>query len=164
MKPERSKICRWRPKITDSVSSSPGLSLKVKVKSSRSVVSDSSRPHGLQPTRLLRPWDFPGKSTGVGCHCLLRHISYSEENLDMGGSLSISIVFCRIILIAGWYCNLKFHPQASVPRPPVDSVATQWHKRISNDFSLELEGRIASSYQGCISKASAGKWIGYFPS
>ena len=23
-------------------------------------------------TRLLRPWDFPGKSTGVGCHCLLR--------------------------------------------------------------------------------------------
>ena len=37
---------------------------KVKVK---------SRPHGLQPTRLLRPWDFPGKSTGVGCHCLLRY-------------------------------------------------------------------------------------------
>ena len=26
------------------------------------------RPHGLQPTRLLHPWDFPGKSTGVGCH------------------------------------------------------------------------------------------------
>ena len=38
---------------------------------SRSVMSDSSRPHGLQPTRLLRPWDFPGKSTGVGRHCLL---------------------------------------------------------------------------------------------
>ena len=28
-------------------------------------MSDSSRPRGLQPTRLLRPWDFPGKSTGV---------------------------------------------------------------------------------------------------
>ena len=39
---------------------------------SRSLMSDSSWPHGLQPTRLLRPWDFPGKSTGVGCHCLLR--------------------------------------------------------------------------------------------
>ena len=38
---------------------------------SRSVVSDSLRPHGLQPTRLLCPWDFLGKSTGVGCHCLL---------------------------------------------------------------------------------------------
>ena len=33
---------------------------------SRSVVSDSWRPHGLQPTRLLCPWGFPGKSTGVG--------------------------------------------------------------------------------------------------
>ena len=43
-----------------------------KWKWSLSVVSDSSRPHGLQPTGLLRPWDFPGKSSGVGCHCLLR--------------------------------------------------------------------------------------------
>ena len=30
------------------------------------------RPHGLQPTRLLRPWDSPGKNTGVGCHLLLQ--------------------------------------------------------------------------------------------
>ena len=36
-------------------------------------MSDSSRPHGLQPTRLLCPWDFPGKRTGVGCHCLLQN-------------------------------------------------------------------------------------------
>ena len=43
-----------------------------KWKWSRSVVSDPQRPHGLQPTRLLRPWDFPGRSTGVGCHCLLQ--------------------------------------------------------------------------------------------
>ena len=42
-----------------------------KGKWSRSVVSDSSQPHGLQPTRLLRPWNFPGKSTGMGCHRLL---------------------------------------------------------------------------------------------
>ena len=37
----------------------------------RSVLSDSSRPYGLQPPRLLHPWDFPCKSTGVGWHCLL---------------------------------------------------------------------------------------------
>ena len=36
-----------------------------KGKWSRSVVSDSSWPHRLQPTRLLRPWDFPGRSIGV---------------------------------------------------------------------------------------------------
>ena len=42
-----------------------------KWKWSCSVVSDPQRPHGPQPSRLLRPWDFPGKSTGVGCHCLL---------------------------------------------------------------------------------------------
>ena len=44
---------------------------KVKVKSNwglDSVVSSPQLPYGLQATRLLRPWDFPGKSTGVGCH------------------------------------------------------------------------------------------------
>ena len=45
-----------------------------KWKGSCSAVSDSSRPHGLQPTRLLHPWDFPGESTGVGCHRLLHGI------------------------------------------------------------------------------------------
>ena len=44
-----------------------------KWKGSRSVVSDPQRPYGLQPTRLLHPWDFPGKSTGVGCQ--LSHFS-----------------------------------------------------------------------------------------
>ena len=44
-----------------------------KWKWSRSVVSDSLRPHGLQPIRLLRPWEFPGMTTGVGCQCLLHN-------------------------------------------------------------------------------------------
>ena len=34
-------------------------------------MSDPQRPYGLQPTRLLHPWYFLGKSTGVGCHRLL---------------------------------------------------------------------------------------------
>ena len=37
-----------------------------------SVVSDSVRPHRRKPTRLPRPWDSPGKNTGVGCHFLLQ--------------------------------------------------------------------------------------------
>ena len=43
-----------------------------KWKWSRSVMSNPQWSHGLQPPRLLHPWGFPGKSTGVGCHCLLR--------------------------------------------------------------------------------------------
>ena len=36
-----------------------------------SVVSNSVQPYGLQPIRLLCPWDSPGKNTGVGfCACL----------------------------------------------------------------------------------------------
>ena len=37
-----------------------------------SVMSNSLWPHGPWPTRLLRPWDSPGKNTGVGCHFLLQ--------------------------------------------------------------------------------------------
>ena len=37
------------------------------------------RPHGLYPTRLLCPWDFPCKYTGVGCHFLLQGIFLSQE-------------------------------------------------------------------------------------
>ena len=46
---------------------------KWKVMWSHSVISDSLKPHGLQPTRLLCPWGFPGKSSGAGYHCLLQY-------------------------------------------------------------------------------------------
>jgi len=52
-------------------------------------VSYSSRPHGLEPTRLLRPWDFPGKSAGVGCH-----IGFSEKD----------ICFCFIDYVKAFDC------------------------------------------------------------
>ena len=43
--------------------------------------------HGLQPTRLLHPWDFPCKSTGVGGHCLLPYLCTSLPTGD--GALEI---------------------------------------------------------------------------
>ena len=49
-------------------------------KGSRSVRSDSLRPHGLQPARLLHPWDFPGKNTGVGCHRLFWNPPLTHPN------------------------------------------------------------------------------------
>ena len=47
---------------------------------------DSSQPHGLQPTRLLCPWDFPGKSTEVACHCLLTYAEYIMGNARLDES------------------------------------------------------------------------------
>ena len=61
-------ILRARTLEWVAISFSNAWKWKVKVKS-----LSRYRPHGLQPTRLLCPWDFPGKSTGVGCHRLLQN-------------------------------------------------------------------------------------------
>ena len=53
-----------------------------KWKWSHSVMSDSWWPHGLQPTRLLHPWDFPDKSTGVGCHCLFHFLVHHNSKMN----------------------------------------------------------------------------------
>ena len=46
-----------------------------------------------EPTRLLHPWDFPGKSTGVGCHCLLQCSLVISNFLEKVSSLSHSVIF-----------------------------------------------------------------------
>ena len=43
-------------------------------------MSDPVRPHRRQPTRLPRPWDSPGKNTGVGCHFLLQCMKMKSES------------------------------------------------------------------------------------
>ena len=43
-------------------------------------MSDSVRPQRWQPTRLPRPWDSPGKNTGVGCHFLLQCMKVKSES------------------------------------------------------------------------------------
>ena len=43
-------------------------------------MSDSVRPHRQQPTRLPRPWDSPGKNTGVGCHFLLQRTKVKSQS------------------------------------------------------------------------------------
>ena len=113
-----------------------------KWKWSRSVLSDSSRPHGLHPTRLLHPWDFPGKSTGVGCQCLLRQCSHGHL-LFWGAIFIVSSVLkifsASYLLLTGWdseakvgtslhghlflrnqkpFWNPDVHPQAGIPSFP----------------------------------------------
>ena len=43
-------------------------------------MSNSLPPHGLEPARLLCPWDFPGKNIGVGCHFILQGIFLTQRS------------------------------------------------------------------------------------
>ena len=61
------------------------------------------RPHRRQPTSLLHPWDFPGKNTGVGYHCLLhdqpkQHIKkqrhYFANKVHLVEDMVFPVVMC----------------------------------------------------------------------
>ena len=53
-------------------------------------MSDSVRPYRWQPTRLPRPWDSPGKNTGVGCHFLLQCIKVKSASEFAQSCLTLS--------------------------------------------------------------------------
>ena len=60
---------------------------------SHSVVSDSLRSYGLSPPRLLCPWDFSGKNSGMGCHSLLHGI-FPTQGLNLGLPHCRHILYC----------------------------------------------------------------------
>ena len=72
-----------------------------------SVVSDSVRPQRRQPTRLCRPWDSPGKNTGVGCHFLLQCMKVKVK----GKSLS-----CLQLLATPWTAAHQTSPSMGFSR------------------------------------------------
>ena len=49
--------------------------------------------HGLEPTRLLCPWNFLGKNTGVGCHSLLQRV-FLTQGWNRGLPLCRQILYC----------------------------------------------------------------------
>ena len=53
-------------------------------------MSNSVRPHRRQPTRLPRPWDSPGKNTGVGCHFLLQCMKVKSASEVAQSCLTLS--------------------------------------------------------------------------
>ena len=69
----------------------PFRSLLINESVSYSVMFNSLRPHRLQPTRLLCPWNSPGKNTGVGSHSLLQGI-FQTQGSNPG------LLHCRQIL------------------------------------------------------------------
>ena len=109
-------------------------------------MSDSLQPHGLQPTRLLHPWDFLGKSTGVGCHCLL----YNPANV--GNLISSSSSFSEPSLDS-W--KFLIHIPAMLARSP---VAVPHHWAYANNTRI-LERISASHFSMPFSSSAANYWV-----
>ena len=82
-----------------------------KWKWSRLVVSDPQRSHGLQPSRLLCPWGFPGKSTGVGCHRLLRMFLIVATLMDVRCYLIVVLIYIFLMInnFGIFICSLVIH-------------------------------------------------------
>ena len=84
-------------------------------------MSDSVRPHRQQPTRLPRPWDSPGKNTGVGCHFLLQ---------CMEGKGKVKSLSCVRLLAAPW----------TAARPPLHLyLYTGFHVKTSQGIISTLD-------------------------
>ena len=78
-----------------------------KWKWSCSVMSNSSPPHGLQPTKLLHPWDFPGKSTGVGCHWLLWKLNRVKWNWNVASEKQTDLHRNSLWRQVSTFCNIS---------------------------------------------------------
>ena len=73
-----------------------------KWKWSSSVVPDSATPW-TEATRILHPWDFPGRSTGVGCHCLLHGCIYLCIYVSIT-SYWVYLAICVCICVVIYMC------------------------------------------------------------
>ena len=56
------------------------------------------------------PWDFPGKSTGVGCHCLLQSFNYLQifQKILISMMLKFPLILCLFFVMLGLHCHLDF--------------------------------------------------------
>ena len=126
-------------------------------------MSDSVRPHRRQPTRLPRPWDSPGKNTGVGCHFLLQCMKVKSESevtqscptlcdpmdCSLSGSSVHGIFQARILE----WCAIAFseallRPRASLVAQRLKCLPPMWETRVRSldrEDPLEKEMAIHSS-------------------
>ena len=75
---------------------------------SRSVVSDPQRSYGLQPSRLLCPWDFLGKSTGVGCHCLLHPVRETTKFALWSKKSTTKVSLLNACVSSAYFSSISF--------------------------------------------------------
>ena len=74
------------------------------------VISDSLWPHGLQPARLLCPWDSAGKNTGLGCHVLLQGLFLTQGS-------NLGLLHCRWILYCLSHQGSPWYMERALQKP-----------------------------------------------
>ena len=103
-----------------------------------SVISKSLRCCGLQPTRLLCPWYFPGKNIGMGCHFLLREI-FPTQGSNLG------LLLCRWIL----YC--LSHQGIDRMHLLIENFPWKFHPLNYNHITLTIEHHSSINHNSVIS-------------
>ena len=121
-----------------------------------SVVSDSVQPHGLQPARLLCPWDSLGKSTRVGCHALPQGIFLTQAS-NLGLSLPKprcvrKVMPLTLVTVAGWVLEgCTAHPAGrlcSLPgMVPQLTKSPSWSQP-GQSWESDSEAHIPTHFQG----------------
>ena len=100
------------------------------------------RLHRRQPTRLPHPWDFPGKSTGVGCHCLLQYYTINVSNFIKCTYKShhlLKSILSHTFKTWSWGRLLR-----------VPCTARRSNQLILNEFNLEFVERTAAEAEAPI--------------
>ena len=137
-------------------------------------MSDSLQPRGLEATRLLCPWDSPGKNTGVGCqallqgifpiqgsnpgllHCrqILYHLNHREATMEV-----ISL-YCRLYQLFASHTSELFWSQKSsntlMAFLSVSLCAFFSHQHVPVHQGLSCPSGLASHYGNCVHLASDG--------
>ena len=143
----------------------------------KSLSRDSLWPHGLSPTRLLHPWNSPGKSTGVGCHFLLQglfptqgsnpglpHCRQTLYHLSHQGSQ------CRVILNnkfrQGWKMWALVNKLKSWLRTPISIYWRKWNyydlKQLRGTYKVSP---VTQRWKICLQcrRHSLVPWVGKIP-
>ena len=122
-------------------------------------MSNSLRPYGLHPASLLYPWDFPGNSTGMCCHCLLHLTSiygqmhrifrlwYLMNQQKPRLEPNFPTTHCHDSTMPGWKAHMSLLCSLSPPPPPYHSLMT--HLVISQ-MSHSTEGWDSDGFLPCI--------------
>ena len=115
-----------------------------------SVMSDSVRPHRQQPIRLPRPWDSPGRNTGVGCHLLLQCMK-----------VKVKLFSCIRLLATPWTAAYQAPPSTGFSRQeywsgvPLPSPLLTLCDLISQWFSFPLLLQIPQTGQNTLPVSSS---------